>query len=102
MNREFAERKKEKKDAEKWRHDWKMDEKEAREKENRAREREGKAPIPTPDSTPEPESPSPAEVGQVDYSMCPESDVERVEGEDTRARSPVEGSHAQPDAGALE
>ena len=61
---------------------------------------------------PEPESPSSAAAGQVDYSMWPESDTERAggrslgqhragteppvqaEGEDTRARSLVEGSPA--------
>ena len=53
-NREFAEKKKERKDAEKQRRDRKRKEKEAREKENQAREKEGNAPIPTPDSTPEP------------------------------------------------
>ena len=59
-------------------------------------------------------------AGLVDYSMWPESDTERAggrapdqrragtrppvqaEGEDTHARSWVEGSPAQPDAGTLE
>ena len=68
VNCEFAERKKERKDAEKQRRDRKRKEKEAREKENQAREKEGNAPIPTPDSTPEPES-SPRRGGEVDYSM---------------------------------
>ena len=54
VNREFAERKKERKDAEKQRRDQKR------------KEKEGKPPIPTPDSMPEPESPSSAAVGQVD------------------------------------
>ena len=120
MNREFAERKKERKDAEKQRRDRKRKEKEARDKANRALEKEGKPPIPTPDSTPEPESPFSAATGQVNYSMWLESDTKRAggrspgqrraateppvqaEGEDMRARSPVEGSPAQPDAGTLE
>ena len=76
MNRGFAERKKEWKDAKKQRRDQKRKEKEARDKANRALEKEGKPPIPTPDSTPEPESPSSAAAGQVDYSMWPESDTE--------------------------
>jgi len=108
-NREFAERKKERKDAEKCRRDRKRDRREAREKENRARAREGMSPIPLPDSTPDPDSSSSVAAGQVDYSMWPESDTERAggqspgqrragteppvqaEGEDTRARWPVEG-----------
>jgi len=120
VNREFAERKKERKDAEKQRGDRKRKEKEARDKANRALEKEGKPPIPTPDSTPEPESPSSAAAGQVDYSMWPESDTEgaggrspgqrragtkppvQAEGEDTRAQSPAEGSPAQPGTGTLE
>jgi len=69
VNREFAERKKERKDAEKQRRDRKRKEKEARDKVNRALEKEGKLPILTPDSTPDPESPSSAAEGQVDYSM---------------------------------
>ena len=118
MNREFAERKKERKDAEKQRRDRKRKE-EVRDMANRVLEKEGKPPIPTPDSMPEPESPSSAAAGQVDYSMWPESDTERAgdrspghgrasteppvqaEGEDTRARSPVEGSPAQLNAGTL-
>ena len=87
---------------------------------NRELEKEGKPPIPTPDSMSEPESPSSAAAGQVDYSMWPESDIEgvggrspgqhragteppvQVEGEDTRAQSPAEGSPVQPGAGTLE
>ena len=120
MNRGFAERKKEWKDAKKQRRDQKRKEKEARDKANRALEKEGKLPIPTPDSTPEPESPSSAAAGQVDYSMWPESNTEgaggwspgqrrtgteptvQAEGEDTDAQSPAEGSPAQPGAGTLE
>ena len=120
VNRGFAERKKEQKDAKKQRRDRKRKEKEARDKANRALEKEGKPPIPTPDSTPEPESPSSAAAGQVDYSMWPESDAEGVEGrspgqrqvgteppvqagdEDTRARSPAEESLVQLDTGTLE
>jgi len=79
VNREFVERK-ERKDAEKQRHDQKRKEKEARDKANQAMEKEGKPPIPTPDSMPEPESPSPAVAGQVDYSMWPVSDTERAGG----------------------
>jgi hypothetical protein len=120
VNRGFAKRKKERKDAEKQRRDRKRKEKEARDKANRALEKEGKPPIPTPDSTPEPESPSSAAAGQVDYSMWLESDTEgaggrspgqrradteppaQAEYEDTHAQSPAEGSPPQPGAGTLE
>ena len=78
VNSEFAERKKERKDAKKQRRDRKRKEKEARDKANRVMEKEGKPPIPTPDSTLESESPFSAATGQVDYSMWPESDTERA------------------------
>ena len=120
MNRGFAERKKERKDAKKQRRDRKRKEKEARDKANRALEKEGKPPIPMPDSTPELESPSSVVAGQVDYSMWPEPDTERaggrspgqrragieppvqIEGEGTRVQSPAEELAALPDAGTLE
>ena len=79
-NREFGEKKKERKDAEKRRRDQKRDEKEGRKKENRAQEKEGKSPILTPNSTPELESPPPVR-GEVDYLMWPESDTEGAGGQ---------------------
>ena len=120
MNCGFAERKIERKDANKQRRDRKRKEKEARDKANRALEKEGKPPIPMPDSTPELESPSSVVAGQVDYSMWPESDIERAggrslgqhragteppvqaEGEGTCVQSPAEELPAHPDAGTLE
>ena len=62
VNREFAER-------------WK----ERKEKENQAREKQGKSPIPTPDSTTEPESSSSAE-GEVDYLSWPDPNAEATGG----------------------
>ena len=118
-NRAHAEREKERKDAEKRRCDRKRDGREAREKENRARARRGTSLIPSPNTTPEPES-SPSAEGEVDYSMLPDPDAEAVagqspgqrrastnlpvqaEGEDRRARSPVERSSMQSNAGTLE
>ena len=80
VNREFTERKKKRKDAEKQRGDRKRKEKEARDKANWALEKQGKSLIPTPDSTPEPESSPSAEV-EVDYSALPDPDAERAGGQ---------------------
>ena len=80
MNRDFAKRKKERKDAEKRRAERKRKNKERCEKENRARERQGKSPIPTPDSTPESES-SPSAEGEVDYSALPDPNTEGAGGQ---------------------
>ena len=119
MNREFAERRKERKDAKKWRRDRKRKDREAREKENQAQEKEVKSPLPSPETTPEPES-SPSEGGEVDYSSWPDPNVEaaggqspgqrgagteppaQAEGESPRARLSEEGLLAQADAGTLE
>ena len=79
-NREFADWKKDQKDAEKRRQERKRKDKDAREKENRAREKQGKSPIPTPNSTPEKESSASAEV-EVDYSALPDPNTEGVEGQ---------------------
>ena len=72
VNREYAERQKEQKDAEKRCRERKRKDREAREKENRAREKQGKSPIPMPDSTPEPVSlPSACVGGLVPAPRCP-------------------------------
>ena len=70
MNREFTERRKERKDAEKRRSERKRKKKEVRDKANRALEKQVKSLIPTPDSRPEPES-SPSAEGEVDPSALP-------------------------------
>ena len=79
-NREFAERKKERKDAEKRRSERKRKEKEARDKANWALEKQGKSLIPTPDSTLEPESLPSVEV-EVDYSALPNPNTKGAGGQ---------------------
>ena len=80
MNREFAERQKERKDAEKRRRERKRKDKEAKDRVKRALGKQGKSPISTPDSTPEPESSPSAEV-EVDYSALLDPDAERSGGQ---------------------
>ena len=80
MNREFVERQKERKDAEKRRCERKRKDKEVRDKVNRALEKQGKSLIPTPDSTLEPESSPSAEV-EVDYSALPDPNTKGAGGQ---------------------
>ena len=109
-NREFEERRKERKDAEKRRRERKRKDRDERDKAKREREKEGK-------STPEPGS-SPSTPGDVDYSMMPDLDMEAAGGQSpvqrgagteppssvgggTHALMTGEGSPAQADAETL-
>ena len=77
MKRQYAEARK---DAEKWRRDRKLKEKETREKLNREREEDGLSPLPTPKTTPEPDL-SPSGSDNVDYLMFETPDTEVAGGQ---------------------
>ena len=80
MSRQYAEARKEWKDAEKRRRDRKLREKEKREKVNWERAEEGLSPLATPVITPEPDL-SPSATGDVIYSMLETPDMEAARGQ---------------------
>ena len=85
MNRQYAEARKERKDAENRCRDRKLREKRKREKVNQERAKQGKSPLVSPETTPE-LGLSPSALGDIEYSMLENFKLEVAGGQSSGQR----------------